>query len=382
MTTRSTRLDPQHYAYDWIIPVSKEQFYSLEEINKVGYDYGMARDGAKKEAMLLCLTRYFHGYLMKYVDMILRGHVPSYKNRINRDAQAFLRFFLPRGTELTQQALSRACHSLHLGFKKQEASEVYDSLMLILLRAIRKYDPLYVKKLERVVKVIHGPLRQRKQFTESDIRKRLGFVCTGFIRVLVRRGFLASVRGPGKKLLGYRKQPAWPPPSDLFQQGPIGFTYFIQIWFRYYLQEHIDRQMGQLETLEHVLQLEHRTGIGVDADSPETQDYLPHSEGGLVDAKGQRWDADTTLMNRSLDLPQMTLHWVQDTQDPLFKRLNREERLLLYLHYVEEKPYREIGKSLHMTPAKVKELHEQILVFLQDRVNYRPGKKDEPALDS
>jgi hypothetical protein len=49
---------------------------SVEEINALGFRYATLPAGADKEEALLGLCRAFHPYLMKYLAMICRGHVP------------------------------------------------------------------------------------------------------------------------------------------------------------------------------------------------------------------------------------------------------------------------------------------------------------------
>jgi hypothetical protein len=33
---------------------------------------------------------------------------------------------------------------------------------------------------------------------------------------------------------------SWPPPEKYLNSGPIGFTYYLQTWFRYYLQQYTE----------------------------------------------------------------------------------------------------------------------------------------------
>ena len=72
-------------------------------------------------------------------------------------------------------------------------------------------------------------------FKQAQLETRLGFDCTGYLRNLVRKGYLTSVTGK-KKVMAYRKGASWPPPAKFFQSGPIGFVYVLQMWFRYYIE--------------------------------------------------------------------------------------------------------------------------------------------------
>jgi hypothetical protein len=69
---RSTFLAPFHYAGKWTIP-DDDQRNKLSVVNKLGYAHVIAPDSADKEVKLLKVMELFHGYLMKYLCMIVRG---------------------------------------------------------------------------------------------------------------------------------------------------------------------------------------------------------------------------------------------------------------------------------------------------------------------
>ncbi|MEO6801753.1 MAG: hypothetical protein ABI197_00760 [Granulicella sp.] len=58
----------------------------------------------------------------------------------------------------------------------------------------------------------------------------------------------------------------------------MGFTYFLTKWFRYYLQAYIQTQMGQIESKEHIMQLDHIESSNVDDDGWNIGG-LPHADG-------------------------------------------------------------------------------------------------------
>jgi hypothetical protein len=71
-------------------------------VNELGRRYAEAPDetvpgvsNPAKQALLLEICEAFHPYLMKYLAMICRGQVPRYGTRINKDFEAFIRYFLP-----------------------------------------------------------------------------------------------------------------------------------------------------------------------------------------------------------------------------------------------------------------------------------------------
>src|SRR4051794_17393916 len=78
--------------------------------------------------------------------MIVAGHLPmtrkgGRKNEINQDTHLLLCCFIARGQPVNHATLGQACRTLHLAFKGMDADEVYDQLMMCLVKAIKKYDP-------------------------------------------------------------------------------------------------------------------------------------------------------------------------------------------------------------------------------------------------
>lgn len=96
----SVLLPTSHYASQW---PTEGVVKTVEEVTRLGTVYAESKDSA----VLLDLCRCFHPYLMKYLVMICRGHVPVKgvgKNafKVNSDVEPFLRFFLPKGEELNK----------------------------------------------------------------------------------------------------------------------------------------------------------------------------------------------------------------------------------------------------------------------------------------
>ena len=75
----------------------------LPEITDLGRRYAeLPSESAEKEALLLELCQCFHPYLMKYLVMICRGHVPVIGRGdqgapINKDIKPFLISFCRKG---------------------------------------------------------------------------------------------------------------------------------------------------------------------------------------------------------------------------------------------------------------------------------------------
>ncbi len=69
------RLPSWHFAATW---PAYELLRPAGEITKLGIAYIQTPEGPEKEQLSLDLVRAFHSYLGKYLDMIVRGHVPAY----------------------------------------------------------------------------------------------------------------------------------------------------------------------------------------------------------------------------------------------------------------------------------------------------------------
>jgi hypothetical protein len=207
----------------------------IPEINDLGRRYAELPAGApEKEALLLELCQCFHPYLMKYLVMICRGHVPvtgagDPTTRLNKDVKLFLLYFLPKGQQLDWRTRNTIVKHFHLGFKDIDTAEIYDILMAQLMATIKGYDPKYTEKVKLLVEAIQNELSTRKQFSFADVNRHLDFDCNRYIRMLCRRGFLSPVKeGKDKRITGFVRTATWPPPAEFFQQGAIGVAHYIQ----------------------------------------------------------------------------------------------------------------------------------------------------------
>lgn len=363
--SNSINLSHNHYAAKWVLPKEGE-FNDLSVVNQAGIDYALLPDGQAKEDKLLEIVKYFHGYVFKYADLIVCGHLPQ-MHYYNGDTRRFLKYFLPAGSEPTKQAFAKVAKHLHLAFPQQTGTDVYDILNTLLLRCVKKYDPKYVDKVKTLVKLIQRMKTKKECIKIASIAKKVKFDPVGSVRLLARKGYIKAVRGGAKKLIGYKITKEWPPSKEFLSSGPIGFVYFVQTWFRYYLQEHIDEQMKTLEarSWEKMLQLEHRTDPNTEEDF-NSQD-VPHVGGELTDSKGQGWAADISLMTKSLDLSAITPAWVQGNTDPLFQNMTITERQLIYLLYVTEAPWKQISGIMGMSINQVQKIHGEIINFLRGK---------------
>jgi len=365
--SHSINLSRNHYAAKWLLPKDGE-FNDLGVVNQAGIDYALLPDGLAKEDKLLEIVKYFHGYVYKYADLIVRGHVPNHI--YNGDTRRFLKYFLPKSDSPDKAAFDKVTKHLHLAFPQQSSADVYDILNLLLLRCVKKYDPSYVDKVKDIVKIIKK-LSKNKYITLQQIAGKVKFDPTGSVRLLARKEYIKAVRGSGKKLLGYKVTKLWPPSKEFLSSGPIGFVYFVQTWFRYYLQEYIDDQMKTLEARawDNMVQLEHRTSQG---EEMEFTGDIPMADGNLTDGSGHSWAADMSMITKSLDLSAITPAWVQSNSDPLFKNMTYRERQLIYFYYVMELPWKQIATTMAMTISQVQKIHGDILNFLRGKFKVPP----------
>jgi hypothetical protein len=140
-------LPDNHYASGW---KTEGSLRPVAEVNELGRKYALTRD----QDTLLEICRCFHPYLMKYLVMICRGHLPvngvgRKASHVNSDSRQFIRYFLPKGAPINKQTMLTAVLHFHLAFKGMEVDEVYDVLMEQLVAAVNGYDPDYKSKIRK-----------------------------------------------------------------------------------------------------------------------------------------------------------------------------------------------------------------------------------------
>src|ERR1700761_8331425 len=109
-----------------------------------------------KEEMLLEILEKFHGYLMKYVTMIIRGTMPPLQSAAAKDSKLMLRTLIPRNTPVNKDSLNAACKMLHLAFKGMTTEDIYDTLAYCFMRAARRYDRYFTDKMKSICEAIQA----------------------------------------------------------------------------------------------------------------------------------------------------------------------------------------------------------------------------------
>ena len=286
---KSITLPAEHYAASW-----KSEIRPHAEINALGKRYAETHD----QDVLLELCQCFHGYLMKYLVMICRGHLPvvgvgRHPGSISKDTKPLLRYFLPKGAPVNRLSLMKVVKHFHLVFKGMETEEIYDVLMEQLIATINGYDPNYKQKVKQVVEVISRELSKRKSFRAADVQRYLEFDCSKHLRLLCRRGFLEVVPGREEGETTKFQRLHWPAPAGFFEGDGtvIGLAYYIQKWFKYALQDWIARHSREIEV--SVVSIPSKTGP-----PPGPALSVSRSPAGTTMPFWARWLAPTATIAR------------------------------------------------------------------------------------
>lgn len=369
MSHRSYNLSKNHFASAWPASTDDAGKNDRHEVNELAIKYANLPDGPEKEEVFLHLVKCFHGYLMKYTYMVVRGMMPAANTPAGKDSIAFLKTRIGADTPVNQYTLLATCRTLHLAFKQQTTDEIYDTMVYCFMRACRKYDPHYSTKVKEVYKAIDDHLKRSGQVALANITEAVGFDARNYIGWLVSKKILQSVLGDKNRVVGYTRGTGWPADPKIFKSGPVGFTYFVARQFRYYLNDYVKNQMDDVEAQEHILQLDHLAGSymhgGISVEDPG----LPHTHGNITDRDGSSWAADTQLMDSQLDISLMDDEWVRLTDDKLFKNLTPKERLILKLAFVDGRTWVDIAAVLDCSANTVKINFDQIMEYLRNRVN-------------
>ena len=364
---RSITLPATHFAAGWPTDIQ----YTSDELTAMGRDYA----GDPTEEKLLKIIQCFHSYLLKYLAMILQGHVSMRGGEVNKDTYLLLQNFLPKGQTPSRATIGAACRTLHLAFKGMDQAEVYDQLMMCLVRAVKRYDPFYHEKVKQVVDAVDEEFYAQKFVITAQLSNRLDYDCTRYLRLLAKRGFLVPLAKKGA-VTGYRTGATWPPPAEFLTGKPVGLSYFISKWFRYFLTDWINWRMGEIEAKDGILQLDHRAASirrGDRACDPVLDTPIPHAGGDFTMAHtGRSIAADISLTKLPLDIGEITLDWVNNKTDGHFGGLTRNDRHLIYCIFVREMDWTSIASSFRMSVRDVKRWYNTLIADLRERISIRP----------
>jgi len=373
MAPRNITLPADHYASKW----NAQVHHTPSALTEMGKSFARLPEGEEKQQKLLEICQAFHGYLTKYMGMIVQGHVPFRDGEVNQDTRLLLQWFL-KGKPATKSNLGEACRMLHLAFKNMDTGEIYDALMICLIKAISRYDPDYHKKVQRVAETIREEFHAQKTIVIEQLSKAIDDPqyamddCSRFLRLLSKHGFLEPVTEGTKQVVAYRRTSTWPVPESFFQSGSVGVSYFVPKWFRYFLVDWINGRMGEIEAKEDILQLDHRLcASALPGNSGEAQrdPAIPHTNGDFtVAATGRAVAADMTLTEFPVDVGVLSLDWVNHTTDGLFGDLSRGDRHLLFCVFSREMDWAEIATTFGVSVREAKLRYIEVLESLRRKV--------------
>lgn len=101
-------------------------------------------------------------------------------------------------------------------------------------------------------------------------------------------------------------------------------------------------------------------------------EQVVNADGDYRNDHGVSLSADIGMMRKPLDVSDMTLDWVQHTEDTLFGDLDRSERNLLYMVFVREMDRGEIASSLGWRLREVNKNLQNILSKLRGWSELKP----------
>jgi hypothetical protein len=316
--------------------------------------------------------------------MILHGHVSrkSYKGwhqEVNRDTYHLLRCFIPKEKEANMATLGAAARTLHLAFRGMKADEVYDQLMLCLVKTINKYDPFYSDKVRQVCELIGGEdFHNKKKFPAADVTRAMGYECASYLRMLAKRLFLVARKNETTGEVRYERGELWPPPASFFNAGAVGLPYFVSKWFRFYLVEFINDRMGELEAKDGVLQL--RSGASGVKENNVIDMGLPHTHGNYRAAHGSTTImADVSLMESPCDIGTLNVDWVNGSKTGLFAGLTKSERHLLYCVFARNMDWESLARTFNKNVRETKAWYADLMTSLREKVapaNILPSSED------
>ena len=82
---RNYKLSPRHYASKWDVKDLADR-HDLKKVNDLAYRCALSSD-VERPDMQLQLLEYFHGYLIKYYNMIVFSTLPAMDSKQGKDAR-------------------------------------------------------------------------------------------------------------------------------------------------------------------------------------------------------------------------------------------------------------------------------------------------------
>jgi hypothetical protein len=345
----------------------KDQKNDVKVVNDLAIQFCHETDPVRKSELGLKLVKCFHSLIMLYTSLVVTGSVPSLKTPAGQDASRFLVTLMSKNQPVNYVTLSATCRTLHLAFKQQTPDDIYDVMVTCFLRTCQKYDPDYHTRIKTVYDCLVklGTL----SFDVEIVNEQVGFDCKRVLDWLSRKEVLTVKVNQEDSVRSYKRGTKWKINKSFFESGPIGFVYFCQRWFKYYLNQHISDAMSQIESKEHILQLEHATCYSDDEEfSPIKDSAIQNIDGNYTDRNGVTRSADVSLMKHVTDVSIMNDAWVMGTEDNLFSDLKKSDRWLLKMLYVDELSWKEMAEALGCTVNAAKNRYRNVLETIRKKL--------------
>ena len=248
---------------------------------------------------------------------------------------------------------------------------------------IDTYDPQYTDKVKLVVEAINRRADPDALITGPELE--LEFDPKRFLRWMAKNGLLEAIRDPEDKrgkIIGFRIAD-WPPKKKLLNAKPIGLAYHIQKWFgSHYLKSYITTKMKEVEIKDGMMQISTVSSAGarkkrgmIPGTTADIGTPCSSGNGTANPHTGHQFTSDVTLWKTDLDRGKMTLRWVAETKDPLFSRLSRYERQVLYLYYAREQSWKDIARTCRKAIKTIQDDYLKILEKIRSRAGV-PGLLD------
>jgi hypothetical protein len=115
---------------------------SVAEVNKAGIAYVASPTAAGADQLL----RYFHGYLMKYVDLLKHGVITREGKKVPSDTRKFLALFRTGGetgerAPMTMVEMKIIADRIPNAFMLLDTDDVYNELVVLFLELARRFNP-------------------------------------------------------------------------------------------------------------------------------------------------------------------------------------------------------------------------------------------------
>jgi len=132
-------ISPWHYASQ---PELKERIMNkAADVHKIGVQY-VTNPNSEDASMLI---RYFHGFLLKYVDLLAHGTIAKEGKRVPPNTKYFLSLFRSGGSDkpskMSNTEMQLIANRIPNAFISMTPDDIYNEVVVLFLELARKYNP-------------------------------------------------------------------------------------------------------------------------------------------------------------------------------------------------------------------------------------------------